>query len=642
MRHFALPLLLSFAFVACDDADNNTEPTTPPSYAGVHANGGVGIFPSDLYTVPDNTAFTGLRLSISEADDPMIVQGGKPAYKIVERLNELDGFGTTAGGWIAYSKPIDKDSALTEGAVVFGYFDGATPVLVPIEVIPAMDQVAVRPDFPLPPNTIGFFAATNAILDESGKPVVIDANLAAILKGKPALTDAIPEALALRLGIAATALVDAGHINAIENITALSVFTTQSIHETDLEIAAKIAQEDHPPTYDAPCVDEEFYRRCTFTFEATNFVSNDRTIPDSATGATERYTLRAHAFLPLEDNGPLTIAKDDERGFAVSIFGHGLTGAADQAGEIAMHTAPFGMATLAIDAPQHGDHPTRIETAEDLDQIMNLFGILKNDTDNGLHIDPFVLRDGWRHSNFDKLALLRALEAGVDFDNDGKPDLDIERLSYLGGSLGAIQGSEFLALTDMPVAGMYAVGGGRLSDFLRYGTILGLVNAILFGSSGNAGKTRVLILLQTGVEKGDGANWAGHILRDRLVGERIPNIAMQISVPDEVVPSQAGMYLARVIGAPIIGRVVLPDAHLPTAQAPLSANHASGKTVGLLQTDWLWNEGDQAYRASSHAKSAAGIEGIAYWSHAFLTLFGETGTMELIDPYALPNAPPRP
>lgn len=636
MRQIALPFLFTFALVACDDA---SEPQTPQTYAGVHASDGIGIFPSDLYTISDTTTFTGLRLNVGLDDDPMLVGGGKAAVRIVERLKELDGFGTSAGGWFALSDEFDAESAKQHGAVLFGYFEGDTPILVPSEIITSRMQVAVRPDFPLPPNTVGFLVGTTRIEDVNGKPVAIDPNLAAILKGKPPLTDEISADLATRLHTAAAKLIEAGHISSLDTIAALSVFTTQSIHETDLEVAARIASEEHPPTVEGPCENETYYRRCTFTYEATNFVGDDRIIPDVADGATARYTMRAHAFLPLED-AALTIGKDNERGYAVSIFGHGLTGAADQAGEIARYTAPFGMATLAIDAPQHGEHPTRIPTEDDLAQIMNLFGIVKDGSN--IYIDPFLLRDGWRHSNFDKLALLRTLEAGVDFDGDGAPDLDIERLSYLGGSLGAIQGSEFLALTDMPVAGMYAVGGARLSDFLRFGTILGLVNTLLFNKGGDAAKMRVLVLLQTGVEKGDGGNWAGHILQNRLVGERIPNIAMQISVPDEVVPSETGMYLARVIGAPLIGRVAMPDPHLETAQAPLAANHPSGKTVGLLQTDWLWRESDQTYIKSSHAKSAAGIEGIAYWSHAFLTLFGETGTMELIDPYALPSAPPRP
>jgi hypothetical protein len=55
------------------------------------------------------------------------------------------------------------------------------------------------------------------------------------------------------------------------------------------------------------------------------------------------------------------------------------------------------------------------------------------------------LRDIFRQTNVDQMALVRMIEAGVDVDGDGTPDLDAGRIGYLGISLGGLTGGPFVA-----------------------------------------------------------------------------------------------------------------------------------------------------------------------------------------------------
>ena len=105
MRQFASAALiaaLSFALTACD-----SEPTDGPHedrpYAGEFTAGNVGVFPNDRYAVPDDQTFTGMRVTFSSADF-----SGEPAWisikrNIADQITGLDGFGTSAGGWVSFS-----------------------------------------------------------------------------------------------------------------------------------------------------------------------------------------------------------------------------------------------------------------------------------------------------------------------------------------------------------------------------------------------------------------------------------------------------------------------------------------------------------------------------------------------------------
>lgn len=642
-RWLTLALPMSLLIVACNDDNDPTAPSLEGPFAAMpHEEGIIAAFPSDVYTVADPQSYTGLRVSVDLTKDRDFRRGPHTNIAVQDYLNRLDGFGTTAGGWIRFSTLIDRDTVSEGTTAFFGYFEGDTPVLVPTEVSVSRSQVSFRPDLALPPNHVGFMATTTGILDTNGEAYQATPELQNILAGKNKNTG-VSEELGERLRNAADAMVSAGFIQQTSDLSAITVFTTQSIHETDLEVAEKIQSTD--PTIligEEPCEDvpHENVRLCYFNIEIANFVSADHTIADNAADLNETYIVQATLFLPRPEDAPYEIPYDPQKGFPVAVFGHGLTGEAHQAVQIARYTAPLGIATIGLDSPQHGTHPMRISPdGEIFDVLIDLFGM--NISSAKMAIQPFVLRDGWRQSSFDKLGLIQAIKKGIDVDDDELPDLDASRISYLGASLGAIQGSELLALsTDIELA-LLSVGGARISDILRFGETFGILTPLVFPQANDAMVMRSLVLLQTALERGDGMNWAPHVMQNRLRGAEAPHLALQNSVPDAVVPTETGIQLARSLGVPIIGKAVLSDRNLDEVSAPVHANHPSGKTAGVLQMDWMHRSNDPEWKPSTHDKSPDSVEAIAYWTHIFISMYRDNRP-ELIDPYTLDGSDDRP
>lgn len=668
LRALLLALLsLSLTLSACVDKTEDYDVEEPPTYepdpedtravAGHNQDGSLGLFPSDLYSVEDSSRYTGRTVTFSSDINPDW-DGAKGS--MADQLEGLDGFGTSAGAWINFFNKIDSDDTLATEHAFMGYFEDGEVHITPSQVTAHRYQLTIRPLVPLPPNRKAFYFVTTGLKDMEGASIAQDPVLTAIIAGDgEQIIGGYDVELQARIRNAAARMVNEGIVDHSDNIAALAVFTTQSIYETDLEAAEYIRNHNGQNEYNANATSEnscrevpgEPFRLCSFTFDVPNFVQDDGTILDDAVDhVKEPYTMTGYAFLPPDDQvleDGFDIPRNAEQGYAINIFGHGLGGNALGAADIARHTALSGLATVAIDAPIHGSHPLRpatIDPDNELDIIIALFGI---DLDSSVpDIKVKTLRDGWRHSNFDKLALIEALKQGIDLTGDGKIDLDYDRLTYLGGSLGAIQGAQFSALTDVPQAALFAVAGGRLSDIVRYGSIFRLVNKGLFPQQSDASVLQALVMLQTGVEKGDGVNWAHHVLNDRLQSgdgypnDNIPDVAAQISVPDAIVPAESGMALARALGVDGVGRAALEDPLIDFDHAELTQNHtASGATAGILQTDCIRRRYPaDPWITSEHGKSADSVEGIKFWTDALTSMFGRDAapgaSMILKDPYA--------
>jgi hypothetical protein len=76
-------------------------------------------------------------------------------------------------------------------------------------------------------------------------------------------------------------------------------------------------------------------------------------------------------------------------------------------------------------------------------------------------------RDCLRQTAVDMMQLIRAIRAGVDLDGDGAPDLDGNRIYYLGQSFGAMFGTLLNALEPNIRAAVLNVGGGSVVDIAR-------------------------------------------------------------------------------------------------------------------------------------------------------------------------------
>ncbi|MCL4409215.1 MAG: alpha/beta hydrolase [Gammaproteobacteria bacterium] len=172
---------------------------------------------------------------------------------------------------------------------------------------------------------------------------------------------------------------------------------------------------------------------------------------------------------------------EPEDGWPVVIFQHGIGGNKEQALAIAGTLALSGQAMIAIDHPLHGARDfgsSQFNAGSDPTAYLNLSSLL-------------TARDNLRQSTSDLLALRHALGQGGS--NFGGANIDGDNVKFIGHSLGAIVGTNFLAVANSPhmfseqaaqlgvsfdvdVAALGMPGGGIASFLLesqQFGPVIG-------------------------------------------------------------------------------------------------------------------------------------------------------------------------
>jgi hypothetical protein len=175
-------------------------------------------------------------------------------------------------------------------------------------------------------------------------------------------------------------------------------------------------------------------------------------------------------------------------GWPVAIFGHGNTRDKNVlSAQVAATMAAHGIATVAINAVGHGFGPLGTLTVGQTGGSSITFSAGGRGIDqNGDHVidanEGFItvpprtivfFADGMRQTVADLMQLVRVIQAGVDVDGDGLPDLDPSRIYYFGHSNGGNYGTMFLSVEpDVRVGALTSLGdpaieGRRLSPGSR-------------------------------------------------------------------------------------------------------------------------------------------------------------------------------
>ncbi len=182
------------------------------------------------------------------------------------------------------------------------------------------------------------------------------------------------------------------------------------------------------------------------------------------------------ASLPGRGNAP-------DAGWPVVLYQHGVTSNRTTLAAIADAFASAGFAMVAIDLPLHGvtdagnpfyQGPGSLfgnnERHFHLDNVGPLGSLVPDgQIDDGWHIfnvaNPLNARDHARQAVADLFHLIRTVPA-MDFDGNGVPDLDGNRIHFLGVSLGAIFGTPFVGLNTEFSTATLSSAGGPFSEFL--------------------------------------------------------------------------------------------------------------------------------------------------------------------------------
>jgi pimeloyl-ACP methyl ester carboxylesterase len=625
-------LLLCALFLSACSESGSTAASSIWSPAG----GELGMFPDDALTRDDPSSRTGLRVAFDASRVPSLAKLPETFQKVLRSLNTLDGFGLTAGITVRFDRALDPTSvpsgdatADLSQAVVLAVETPDGPKAWPYEstLVDNNRTIILNPMVPLPPRSHVFVAVTTRVRGADGQPVIPGVNMAAALQGQG--TDASTSRVASRISANAQSLVMRGVIRSKSELAVLIVWTTQSVHEDSLAIAADIAQRDIRPQAGTTCTPETQWVRCEGSFTAIDYRGSDGTMPDVTNhpDTSHHYVLPFTAWLPLDRPGQY-----GGTSLPTMIFGHGLGGTRQQAERLATFAAPRGIATIAVDAPMHGQHPTASPNATaTLARVLDFFAISAQQ----LTFEPLVMREHFREASYDKLQLVRMLSLGVDLDGDGTVDLDPHRLMYLGVSLGGIMGPELLALAPEIHLGVLVVPGGKVSSIIQDGQMFEPIIELMKPRGTTDGDVaRFFPILQTLIERGDSASWAPSLLATPPAGfpNAAPHLLMGMVIDDDTVPNTSNRTLARALDIPQVPPMLQPIGIVPaTGMAPISANLADGRTAGVLQFDHIVENG--MAKPATHSNIGDSAVGVEAWMD-FIDSYLKTGTPVIVDPYA--------
>jgi hypothetical protein len=465
-------------------------------------------FPTNLFTTPDRTQITGLRVDLPK---PSCATNPSDCADIAV-LDTLDGFNIQPRISIPFSRAIDPTTVSSSDVFLVG--PGGQVVGINQAVWePAAKTLHVESDQQLAQDTTYLLVVSRNVRDARGHRLDEmnfghdedfghgddsgHMNDRAAREYRRALREALPMAMA-------------GGVEK-EDIAAASLFTTQSINAISTKIRAQLhatpvnftlGTSGERTVFPLSGLSVTFQRQTgtapTFapgawfmglfagvgtvafgTYASPNYETAAEVIPavGTRTGVPAVQSTNQVQFTLWEPAGTAPAG-----GWPVAIFGHGFTDTKDGAPTAVAGTlARNGIATIAINVVGHGGGPlgTYKVARTGLPSVTLPLGGRGIDQDGNGTIDStegvsaigaqslLGNRDGLRQTTIDLMQLVKVLKAGVDVNGDGTPDLSTSRIYYSGQSFGGIYGVQLLGLEPDIRAGVPNVPGGPIIEIAR-------------------------------------------------------------------------------------------------------------------------------------------------------------------------------
>ena len=168
-----------------------------------------------------------------------------------------------------------------------------------------------------------------------------------------------------------------------------------------------------------------------------------------------------------------------DRGWPLIVYGHGFGGNKNDQFQVDEQFIAAGYAVVHINVPGFAGGPggrLLVETRDGKRIALPDGGRAVANALPGVYLSrvggffakvrsnrlPVGHRDGMRQEVIDLMRLVRVFQAGVDVNNDGRPDVDAARVYYTGSSLGGCYGAIFTAMEPSVYRSVPNVGGGPI------------------------------------------------------------------------------------------------------------------------------------------------------------------------------------
>jgi hypothetical protein len=459
----------------------------------------IGPFPTNALTVADEGQRTGLRVNLPVPD----CEQQPSLCSQVAALNELDGFNVQARVTVKLSGDVDV-STLQDGVFVY-WLDGTEKLSRVNRIVwdPATYTMRAKPDDVLRQGQHYALLVTDAVKDLNGEVVTADDGFAACLNATGQPEDDYCRAVN-------KAVLRAGALLEGRQVVGASVFTTQSgsamleaaWHYVSLGSPGAVVQQTvkassiqsitlrQQTTVDGDLEDGAFpasastlaflgINRLVFgTFQSPRFLNEKMVIPQLPTNSPlpEVQSLEEvgfHVLLPSTPPPP--------GGYPVLLAGHGFRDYRLAGPSILAYSfMRAGYAIVALNAVGHAYGPKSRILLGTSEGTLDLFaGGRGVDLNGDGRIEngegcvvltpelPVGTRDCLRQTAVDWMVMVRAIRLGLDLDGDGHADLDGEKISYWGQSLGAFYGTDLLAVEPAIQSGVLNVGGASAAETAR-------------------------------------------------------------------------------------------------------------------------------------------------------------------------------
>lgn len=649
-------------------------------------------FPSNLYTRTDPQSPTCLRPHFPQDRVPEHEANFNFLPATRRQLEELDGFGASAKIAFELNTKLDlaymtalgpSHTVAREAPVLLINVDETSteygerqPVLVTYypDLHAERSLVLLHPTVPLRPGTKYAAFITNRLPTRSGECLGPSPMMARLLTGtaygpgfKRIQADIEPifQMMALR-----------GLDLRREHVAGMTIFTTMDVRRDMLHVARRVLEmtaADPPVIIPGSLTWEPSHREQI----AWNIYGRFESITyrDWATGRFQRgedgqyqplgrHEIKFRLKLP-RTPGP----SEGGEPYKIFAYHHGLAGSLEEGSGVGQRLAgeqggtPRGWATGYISSIHHGERCTLNATCVPPDctpcgdgtigsglGVMHFFGI-EADQD---FLDVAKIRDNFRQDYVDWLVFLQLLTnpEGLDVlpanEPNGIPDILDDKVGYTSLSLGGVMGGGIVALSpDIDIA-FNNVGGGGVLDIILKGAMFGsVVNGIsqtiaaIDKSAPSYELDRWFPFLQTIMDPGDPVNFALGMFKEPFteLGNVPKSVLFMMVVGDTIVGPLCNESLGRAAGTVQVGDPYSSVPAMPFGgYFPIKGNMPDGITTGYNQFHHNCHEGDtrQYHRIPfNHGDMVNKPVSVRQWRHFFESYY-ETGTAEIIDPYAPP------
>lgn len=346
---------------------------------------------------------------------------------------------------------------------------------------------------------------------------------------------------------------DADGDDSKSDVVSAAVFTTQEA--TALLVAARaVVHEQAPPS----ARDIEFitsnssYAQYEGLYDAPNFQSGEP--PYRREGGSIEVDGDGRPVIERSEElrFALTVPLGDppEGGWPVVLYAHGTSGSYTSfvTGGTARLLADVGIAGLSMDQVLHGPRDPTSSSAE-----LNFFNLL----------NPSSARDNTLQGAIDLFSLARLAE-GFDYNDEGESRhvlLDGDSMMFFGHSQGGITGTPFLGVESNVKGAILSGSGGLISLGLLNKTepidITALLSTIIRDEPLDEFNP-VLQLLQTYLDRADGANYARYIIREPRPGTAPKDVFLGLGFTDRFTPVPTIEALAVALGVDMVEPVIEP------------------------------------------------------------------------------------